>query len=416
MNALHFKIGLKFSFKKNQNRFLSFISFASIAGIAIGVMALITVLSIMNGFQDELRNRILDMVSDIEIHSENNLIDNWQKVKNDVLTHPEVVSVSGILESQNMLISPIHKTNSPSIIQGILPKEETELDKKILVGKIDDLKQGEYKIILGNSLARKLNIFNIGEKVQVLTTSSTASPMGFTPRSRYFTVAGFFEFGMDDFDSNFAFIHLSDSQKLYKTEDRVSQLKVKLKDLFYAQKVSSELQKNQLKNLNLVAYDWSRKFSNFFEALKIEKRMMFIVLSLIIAVAAFNTISSMIMSVNDRLKNIAILRTIGMSKMDILSIFAIQGMLIGIIGLILGNLFGILIATNLDTIIPFIEQTFDIQFFPANIYYISKIPSNLKLNDLIFVNLVSFSLSFLATLYPCYFASRINPTDHLKYE
>ncbi len=407
-------IGLRYTRAKRRNHFISFISLISMAGIALGVTALITVLSVMNGFEKELRERILGMASHAQILGFDGVLRNWEEVGRAAALNPEIIGYAPYVQGEGMLTFGAEVNGA--LIRGILPDWEgkvSDVQEKMLIGSTADLKAGAFNIILGVDLARQLGVLD-GDKVTLVAPSATVTPAGVMPRLRRFTVVGIFEVGMYEYDSSLALVHIDDAAKLYRLDGGVTGVRLKLKDIFRAPLLVRELA-HQLPGDYLVS-DWTRQHANFFRALRIEKRMMFIILSLIVAVAAFNIVSTIVMVVTDKITEIAVLRTLGASPGNIMSIFMVQGTVIGLVGTLLGALGGISLALNVATIVPAIEKTFGIQFLPADVYYISEFPSDLHWSDVWFITLVSFSLSIVATLYPAWQASRTQPAEALRYE
>lgn len=412
-------VGLRYTRAKRKNHFISFISFTSMVGIALGVWALIVVLSVMNGFQDELRNRILGVASHIEITGFNNRLSDWQSVAKQVTpTAPQsdsrVLAAAPYVMAQGMLS--YGQAVQGSIVRGILPAEEAQvsaLATHMKSGRLSDLKAGEFNIILGSDLAMLLGV-SVGEKVVLLAPQGQFTPTGVVPRIKQFKVVGVFQIGMYEYDAGLALIHMADAAKLYRMDNQVSGVRLKLNDLFDATAETARLNK-QLNGAYYIT-DWTQQHANFFKAIQLEKRVMFIILALIVAVAAFNIVSTLVMAVTDKRADIAIMRTFGASPASIMKIFMIQGALIGMIGTVAGAFFGVLTALNIDTIVPFIERTFKVQFLAKDVYYISDLPSKLLWTDVWTILILSFVLSLFATLYPSYKASRINPAEALRYE
>lgn len=406
-------IGLRYTRAKRRNHFISFISLISILGIALGVTALITVLSVMNGFEKELRERILGMASHAMILEDGGLRD-WELVVESATQHEDIIGYAPYIQGEGMLT--FGKEVNGTLVRGILPQWEpkvSEVHKSMLIGAIEDLQPGSYNIILGADLARTLGVLE-GDKVTLVAPQAIVTPAGILPRLRRFTVTGIFEVGMYEYDSALALVHLQDAAKLFRLGDRVTGVRLSMNDIFEAPRVVRELAR-QLPGDYLVS-DWTRQHANFFRALKIEKRMMFVILSLIVAVAAFNILSTIVMVVTDKVTEIAVMRTLGASPGGIMGIFMVQGTVIGVVGTLLGALGGISLALNVDTIVPAIEQMFSIQFLPADVYYISEFPSDLHWDDVAFITTVSLMASILFTLYPAWQASRTQPAEALRYE
>jgi len=400
---------------KNKNNFISFISLTSIIGITLGVMALIIVLSVMNGFQSELKNKILSVASDIEVTGSNYLLRDWKNNNELVQKQNNVSSVAPFTHNQSMIAQ--GRFNRGVIVRGIDPNLEThvsDIHKKIIRGKYT-LNPGRYELLLGIDLARYFNL-KVGDKVALISSQANFSALGALPRIKQFTVTGIFDAGMYEYDSSLVITHMNDAQNLFQLNDLVSGLKVKLSDLSKTQATVNNLESLYQNQPDIFIFDWTKKHANLFAAIQMEKKVMFIILTLIIAVAAFNIVSTLVMGVTEKRSDIAILRTIGATPKSIMFIFIIQGVMIGILGTLLGMILGITIALNIDTIVPFIEGLFSVQFLPKDIYYISKIPSKLLANDVISIVLMGMFLSFIATIYPSYKASKMDPAMALKYE
>jgi len=407
-------IGLRYTRAKRRNHFISFISLTSMLGIALGVAALITVLSVMNGFQNELRTRILGVASHVQISGPGDMLSDWQSVARVAATDPRVLAAAPYINAQGML------TYDGAVrgvgIRGILPAREdmvAEFGAHMKSGTLDALKPGEFGIVLGSELARALAVM-AGDKVTLIAPQGQVTPAGIVPRLKQFRVVGIFEIGMFEYDSGLALIHLEDAQRLYRMQDQVSGVRLKLRDLFQSRQVAMAL----LPRLGPTAYisDWTRSHANFFRAVQMEKTVMFVILLLIVAVAAFNIVSTLVMAVTDKQPDIAILRTLGAAPSSIMAVFVVQGALIGVIGTLIGVGGGVLLALNIDVVVPFLERLFSIQFLAKEVYYISELPSELLWGDVVTIAAVSFVLSLLATLYPSWRASRVNPAEALRYE
>ena len=384
------------------------------AGIGLGVMALIVVLSVMNGFQEELRNRILGVASHAQIVSFDGALQNWSAYAEKARSRPDVLAAAPYVQQQAMFS--MDQSVRGSVIRGIDPELEdsvADFAKFMKSGELGDLKAGEFGVILGRELALALGVRK-GDKVTLIAPQGLVTPAAVLPRVKQFRVVGIFEAGMFEFDSGLALIHIRDAQVLYQMGDGVSGVRLKLSDLFKAPRISSELG-GQLPPDAYVS-DWTQSHANFFRAVQMEKTVMFIILSLIVAVAAFNIVSALVMAVQDKKADIAILRTLGASPASIMGIFVIQGATMGLIGLGAGTLGGVLLAKNISVIVPWIERTFQMQFLAKDVYYISDLPSQLLWGDVIGVLAVAFVLTVVATIYPSWRASRINPAEALRYE
>lgn len=407
-------VGLRYTRAKRRNHFISFISLISMAGIGLGVAALIVVLSVMNGFQKELRTRILGVASHIQITAMDGGLSNWESVAAQVKKHPEVRETAPFVQSQGMFS--VDGDVKGALIRGILPDLEdgvADFRKTIQSGSLDALQAGEFGVVLGADLARSLRVFT-GDKVTLIAPQGTVTPAGVVPRVRSFTVVGIFEVGMYEYDAGLALIHLQDAQRLYQMGDTVSGVRLKVDDLFKAPRIARELV--AYVDADAWLHDWTKSHANFFRAVQIEKTMMFIILSLIVAVAAFNLVSTLVMAVTDKQADIAILRTLGARPRSIMAIFMIQGALVGFIGLALGVVGGVVLALNIDVVVPAIESLLGIQFLSKDVYYISDLPSDLQWDDVWGVTGIAFVLSLLATLYPSWRAARVNPAEALRYE
>lgn len=412
-------IGLRYTRPKKRgdgrNHFISFISLISMLGIALGVAALIVVLSVMNGFQQELRTRILGVASHIEISGPNGELADWTRTAQQASQHPDVLAAAPYVEAESMLS--FDQEVRGVVVRGVLPAAEervADFERHMKAGHLSDLKAGGFGIILGADLARALQVLP-GDKVTLIAPQGLVTPAAILPRLKQFTVVGIFDVGMFEYDSGLALVDMADAQKLYRMGDHVSGVRLKLKDLFAAPRVAQELQQRYVDADDFVT-DWTRGHANFFRAIAIEKNMMFLILLLIVAVAAFNIVSTLVMAVTDKLPDIAILRTLGAAPSGIMAVFIVQGALIGVIGTLIGVAGGVLLALNIPVVVPFIEQLFHVHFLSKDVYYISELPSQLEWRDVITIGAVSLVLSLLATLYPSWRASRVNPAEALRYE
>ena len=408
-------VGLRYTRARRgsgRNRFISFIALTSMAGIALGVMALIVVLSVMNGFQEELRNRILAVASHIGIRGIPAIADDAAVAK-AAMANPHVKAAAPYVLGQAMLSA--GEVNRGAIVRGIDPAREAavaDIGTHMRAGALTDLKPGQFGIVLGAELARALNV-RIGDPVVMITPQGTMTPAGTLPRLKTFHLVGVFEMGMFEFDSGLALIDLDDARRLYQI-DGVSGVRLKLDDMFEAPAVALDLARTLA--INGEVRDWTRSHANFFRAVQIEKRVMFIILTLIIAVAAFNIVSAQVMTVTDKQADIAILRTIGAAPSSITAIFMIQGALIGLIGTVLGVVGGILLALNIGTVLPRIERLFNVQFLDKSVYYISELPSDLQRGDVVTIAAIALALALVATIYPAWRAAKVNPAEALRYE
>jgi len=406
-------IGLRYTRAKRRNNFISFISLISMLGIAVGVTALITVLSVMNGFELELRSRILSMAAHASITSPSG-IEHWQQIADLASTNPDVVGAAPFVKGETMLA---HGNRvSGAVLQGILPAREPEVadvGQHMKAGSLKALKPGEFGIILGHELAWSLGL-DVGDKVTVISPQGTITPAGTLPRLRRFTVVGIFEVGMYEYDRGLALVDLEDAAKLFQLGDRVSGVRLKLNDMFDAGRVSRELARRLPVEYRVT--DWTQQHANFFRAIRTEKTVMFVILALIVAVAAFNIVSTLVMVVTDKRADIAILRTLGTTPASVMGVFIVQGAVIGLFGTLLGALGGVALASHVETIVPAIERLFHVQFLSPDVYYISELPSELNWPDVWRITTLAFLLSLLATLYPAWRASRTQPAEALRYE
>jgi len=383
-------------------------------GIGLGVMALIVVLSVMNGFQKEIRARILGVTPHLQVSSDSGQLNDWQHALDIVAKHPEVRAAAPYVNGQGMVS--LNESVQGVMVRGILPDAEqrlTALGDKMKRGELNDLRAGQFNIVLGVDLARSLGA-HVGDSVLLITPQGQITPAGMLPRLKQFHVVGIFEIGMAPYDNALALIHLEDAQKLYRMGSSVSGISGSLKNLDLAPRVAYELE-DKFPNGTYVS-DWTRQNANYFSVVAMEKKMMFIILSLIVLVAAFNIVSTLVMAVTDKQADIAILRTLGASPKSIMQIFMVQGMLIGLIGMATGVIGGVLLALNIGTIVPFIEHLFGVQFLSKEFYYISELPSDLQKADVIVVAGMSFLISLFATIYPSWRASKVQPAEALRYE
>ena len=407
-------VGLRYTRARRRNRFIGVNSAVSMIGIAVGVWALIVVLSVMNGFQKEVRTRILGVVSHLQILAEDNRLADWQGVAKIAAQHPRVVASAPFVQAQAMLSN--GQSMRGAVVRGIVPGEEdkvADLSQHMRAGSLNALRAGEFGVVLGADLARALGVLR-GDKIALIAPQGIVTPAGVIPRLKQFSVVGVFEAGLVDADSGLALVHMQDAQTLYQMGPAVSGVRLKLDDLFAARTVANEL----LAKLppNVFASDWTRSHANFFRAVEIEKRMMFLILGLIVLVAAINIISTLVMAVIDKQADIAILRTLGAAPRSILQIFMVQGMVLGVLGTLAGVVVGIITALNIDVIVPAIERAFSIKFLSKDVYLIPDLPSDLQVNDVVSIALMALVLSFVATLYPSWRAARTNPAEALRYE
>ncbi|MET3136503.1 lipoprotein-releasing system permease protein [Undibacterium sp. GrIS 1.2] len=400
--------------RSGRNSFISFISMISMAGIALGVAALIVVLSVMNGFQKEVRDRMLSVLAHIEVFDATGTLPDWKTTALQAQKNPSVTGTAPYVDAQAMIIG--GDVMRGVVLRGVLPEEEpkvSDVTSKMKYGKFTDLKPGGFGIVLGIELARSLHV-QVGEKVTLAgAPEGQITPAGMVPRLKVFTVVGIFEAGHFEYDSGMAFIQMEDAEKFFRLS-APSGLRLRIVDMLKAPQVAVELSKTLSGDLYI--RDWSQQNRNYFAAVKTEKTMMFIILTLIIAVAAFNLVSTLVMTVTDKQADIAILRTLGASPWSIMKIFMIQGALVGLLGTAIGVGSGIVVALNIDIIVPFIEHVLGVQFLSKEVYVISTLPSDLQWKDVWTIGSVAVVLAFVATIYPSWRGARVKPAEALRYE
>jgi len=407
-------IGLRYTRARRRNQFISFISFTSMLGVALGVAALITVLSVMNGFEKELRGRILGMTSHATLLQRGGPLADWRAARERLMAEPAVLGAAPFIQSQAMV------THAGAVtgvnVTGVLPEEEPAVSvvaERLVEGELAALEPGAWRVIIGTELARTLHV-GVGDSVTVVAPQPTTTAVGVTPRLRRFEVAGIFEVGMHDYDAGLALVHLEDAGRLFRVRDGVTGLRLKLAEPMAAPWVARELARGLDPGLAVV--DWTQFHANFFRALRSERVVMFVILTLIVAVAAFNIVSTLVMLVTDKQADIAILRTLGLSARAVMGVFIVQGLVVGMVGILAGVAGGVWLASNVQWIVQSIERAFSVEFLPADVYYISELPSSLEAGDVVAITLVSFVLCALATLYPAWKASRTKPAEALRYE
>ncbi len=407
-------LGLRYTRAKRRNHFISFISLASMLGIGLGVATLIVVLSVMNGFESELRSRILGMASHATISGNSEGLPDWSGVAAMAAQNPDVAATAPYIEGEALV--KVGSEISGTVIRGVLPGEEakvSEIGKHMASGALSDLKGGDYNIVLGYELAQQLNVA-VGDKVDLMIPQLSVTPAGVLPRFRRFNVVGVFRIGMYEFDRGLVLVHLDDAAALYRMGSNVTGVRLKLNDLFQAPRVAREIA--QMTPGAYFVSDWTRSHANFFRAVATEKTVMFLILSLLVGIAAFNIVSTLVMVVQDKQADIAILRTLGATPRSIMAVFMVQGSVIGVIGTIIGVSLGVLLALNVQTVVPLLEAATGRQFLSPDIYYISDLPSDLKLADVLQISLLSLALGLVSTLYPAWRASRVQPAEALRYE
>jgi len=406
-------VGLRYTRARRRNHFISFISLISMLGIMLGIVALIVVLSVMNGFHKEIQERILGMASHATLSDPSGISD-WQGLVEELSQHPQVLGAAPFVEIQSMLMN-AGRTQA-ALLRGILPVQEdavSDLRRDMTSGSVDALTPGGFNVVLGRELAAVLGV-GLGDKVTVVTPELNATPVGVMPRLKAFTVVGLFEVGMSDYDRGAGFMHMEDAARLMRLGDAAEGVRLKLTDMWDAPMIARDIQYS-LDGLYRVS-DWTQVHRNFFAALRTEKRMMSIILFLIVAVAAFNIVSTLVMVVTDKRADIAVLRTLGASPGRIMAIFMVQGTAIGVFGTLLGVVGGVLLGWNVESIVASIESLFDVHFLDPGIYYISVLPSDVRAGDVIRIAVGAFLMTVLATLYPAWRAARTDPAEALRYE
>ena len=408
-------IGLRYLRAKRRTRFISFISAVSIIGIAVGVTALITVISVMNGFEQELRTRILGMVSHATISSTSDSLRGWPEAVALALEDPRVEGAAPYVEREAMLQGRAADAR-PAMLRGVDPAREgevSELPASMKIGSLEDLRPGEFNIVLGRELALWLGV-DVGDSVTAFVPQFRTTPVGVLPQMKRFTVSGIFEVGLQEADLQLALIHMADAQRLLRLGEGVTGVRLKLTDMMQAWHVARDL-RDDMGGMYRVR-DWSSDHAQFFRAIQLEKTVMFVILSLIILVAAINLVSSLVMLVTDKQADIAILRTLGLTPHQVMGTFVVQGTVIGASGIAAGLVCGVLLTLNLQAIVSFVERVFDITVMPSDVYYISGVPTALRSGDVTAIAAIAFVMCALATLYPAWRASRTDPASALRYE
>jgi len=404
----------KYLLSRNSDSFISLISWISMFGIMIAVAVLIIVLSVVNGFEEELETKLLIMSGHANIEHPNGQLNQWPSYVDIAEDNERVIAASPYLSGQGMIIS--GEKLSSVVIHGVDPDLEnktSEFSKLMQVGNLSEMKSGTYSIILGIDLAKSMNV-SVGERVSLNLVEGISTPLGIFPRTKEFRVVGIFRAGMNEYDQNLVFININDAQRLMRKKDFVSGIRLSLTDVYAANEIAREVALSS--GGNLLVRDWTQRHVNFFRSIKITKSILFVILLSVIAVAAFNIVSTLVMAVKDKQSDIAILRTSGISSIAVLKIFVIQGFLIGLLGSILGVLLGIFVSLNLETLVSAIESIFNIKVLASEVYFISDVPADLRTEDIIMVSLIAFLLAIIATLYPAWTASRILPSEALRHE
>ena len=405
-------IGLRYLRAKRRNGFISFISMASILGIALGVTVLITTLAVMSGFQKEIRDRLLQMAAHATVSAEGAPMQDWRHAVEVASADPRIAGAAPYLETESLLQGP---RKQPAIVRGVIPSEEAKvsvLAKKMQQGSVDSLTPGSYNIVIGKELALWLGV-DVGDSIVVLLSDTQATPLGAMPRLKRFTVSGIFEAGYNEIDRGLAVVNMEDLARVLRM-DGVTGVRLRLYDMDQAFTVARDLAL-KLRGPFRVS-DWTQENANLYHSLKMEKTVMGILLSLIVAMGAFNLVSSQVMLVTDKQADIAILRTLGLSPGGVMQVFMVQGSLIGFMGTIMGVIGGIVLTLNLERILGAIEAVFSVKLLPEDVYYITGLPTDMQTQDVVVITVVALVMSFLATLYPAWRASRTQPAEALRYE
>jgi len=408
-------IGMRYTRAKRRNHFISFISLVSMIGIALGIAVLITVLSVMNGFDREIKKRVFSMVPPITVSSSTGYLADWQGLQTLLKNNPDITDSAPFITGEVLLN--FSGSTQPAVISGILPDQEkkvSEVAKKMVEGELSNLKPGEFGIVLGENLAAALNA-RPGDKISVVTPQVSLSPAGLIPRFKRFTVVGVFHAGNGfGFDKSLGFASLNDVQKLLGLGDNVTGLHLATKDVFAAPRIAADLRQQLTRTANITT--WADQFGEFFRAVQLEKTMMFFILLLIIAVAAFNLVSTLMMVVSEKEADIAILRTYGATPHMIMTVFIVQGAIIGLFGTLFGLIGGILLASNVTEIVNWIQTVFHVQFLSSNVYFVNYLPSEIEFSDVATICCVALLLSLIATIFPAYRASKMDIVESLRYE
>ncbi|HLD17366.1 MAG TPA: lipoprotein-releasing ABC transporter permease subunit [Coxiellaceae bacterium] len=415
LKPLALYIGLKYTRAKRRNHFISFISLASMMGIALGVAVLITVLSVMNGFDQQIRLKFFAMAPHVTIMTDQSLTESWRALGESAKRVPGVMDYSPYIQGKGMLT---HEGQVAGVsVTGIIPSQETrvsELGEKMTAGSLGTLQPGQFNMLIGQDMANGMDL-RVGDKITLLTPQMSSTPLGIMPRYKRFTVTGIFHVGNGfGYDDSVVFINFQDADRLFQGANPISGLHLKIANLYQARPITLSLQR--MLSEHYVVTNWALQYGAFFKALSMEKTMMFVILLLIIAVAAFNLVSSLVMVVNDKQRDIAILRTLGVTRGFIVWVFIIQGAVVGVIGTLLGIGGGIILALNATAWVNAIQRFFHVQLISSSVYFLDYLPSHLEVSDVIQISLIALGLSLLATLYPAWQASRTQPAEVLRYE
>ncbi|HXR90741.1 MAG TPA: lipoprotein-releasing ABC transporter permease subunit [Steroidobacteraceae bacterium] len=407
-------IGTRYLRSTHRRGFVSFVALMSVLGLMLGVATLIVVLSVMNGFERELRNRMLSVTSHATLTGLDETLPDWHRVQQAAMKQPGVQAAVPYIEAQAMLS---HGTKiAAASLRGVIPEEErkaTGIAHNLKSGRIEDLVPGKYRIILGSALARELKA-SVGDSVVVIAPSGTATPAGVIPRQRRFSVSGVFESGMYEYDRGLALVDMRDAAVLYRMGDEASGIRLAVQDPFRAPGIVRRLA--LALGGNFLVTDWTMLHSNFFKSIQTTKTMMFVILLMIVAVAAFNIVATLVMIVKEKQSDIAILRTLGAGPRNVLAAFAIQGVMIGLAGTAAGAALGTVLSNNLESLLDWLQRLFGVQFMDASVYFMSELPAYVERGDVLRICSVAFLLCVLATIYPAWRASRTAPADALRHE
>lgn len=408
-------IGLRYTRAKRRQHFISFIAFASMLGIGLGVTILITVLSVMNGFDYEIQNHLFNLANHVTVSRVDAPLSDWKGLQKEVAKQAKVVASAPFVSAQGLATH--LGMSAPLMITGILPEQESrvsQMAENVSQGSFDSLQPHRFNMAIGEGLAKELGL-GLGDKIVLFTTQVTPTPFGIQPRYRQFTISGIFHVDANpQMDRGLAFIHLSDAQALYKMQDAVSGLRIRINNLYAAPAVSEQLEENL--SDNYIVSNWTQEYGTLFKSIRMEKTMIFMLLLFIIAVATFNLVSSLVMAVNEKQADIAILRTFGATPRTIMGIFIVQGFVIGAIGTLLGLVGGIALALNVSTVVDFIQRILHIELISSAVYFLNYLPSRLEWPDVWQICSITLGMSLAATLYPAWVAGRIQPAEALRYE
>lgn len=412
-NKFEIQVGLRYIRSKQKKGFVSFIAFVSIIGIALGVAALITVLSVMNGFQREIRTKIIGVTAHMQVMDASGVLQNWQSLINPIVANKNVLKYAPYVDGQ-ALIS-FDGNVSGVLLRGIDPKLEPGVDdiNKHMMSGSANLAPRKFDVVIGQALAKQLGVA-VGDKITVITPDGQITPAGTIPRLKQFTITGIFNLHMYEYDSSLILININDAETLLKMGTNVTGIRLMVNDVMQTQKIKDELEKTLPDNI--IVMDWIEQHQNYFSAVDLEKKMMFVILTLIVAVAVFNLVSTLVMTVNDKKADIAILRTMGASKKNIRNIFILQGGLSGIIGTVSGTILGLLLATYIGKIVHGVEILTRSKLISSDVYLIDYLPSQINFNDVLSIFILSIALSLIATIYPSNNAAKIDPAEALRYE